>query len=123
MKLLKVLFFLFATTVSASAFAQAKTDTFAVSGECKMCKKKIENAAKAAGATFANWDVNSKIITVKYNSESSNAAKIQQSIANAGYYTPGVKASEEAYNGLDDCCKYERTLKATGTDSTSNHQH
>jgi periplasmic mercuric ion binding protein len=118
MKLLNVVFVLFASTVSISAFAQAKTDSFAVSGECKMCKKKIETAAKAAGATYANWDVTSKVITIKYNSESSNAAKIQQGIATAGYDTPTVKASEAAYNGLDDCCKYERTQKAAAADST-----
>jgi periplasmic mercuric ion binding protein len=118
MKLLKILFFLFAITGSASVYAQAKTDTFAVSGECKMCKKKIETAAKAAGATYANWDVNSKIITVKYNSESSNAAKIQQGIARAGYDTPTIKASDAAYNSLEDCCKYERTTKAATADST-----
>jgi periplasmic mercuric ion binding protein len=121
MKLLKGLFFLFASTVSISTFAQAKTDSFAVSGECKMCKKKIETAAKAAGATYANWNVNSKVITIKYNSESSNAAKIQEGIAHAGYDTPTVKASEAAYNELEDCCKYERTLKAAAADSTKHH--
>lgn len=80
-----------------------------MSGECGTCKKKIEKAAKAAGASYAVWNVDSKVLTVKYNNSSSNAAKIQQSIANAGYDTPGYKATEEAYDKLDDCCKYERT--------------
>jgi copper chaperone CopZ len=103
-----------AILLTFSAVAQAKTDTFHVSGECNMCKKKIETAAKVAGATYASWNVDSKTLTVKYNSESANAAKIQQRIAEAGYDTPGAKASDSAYNNLDDCCKYDRgTSSAT----------
>lgn len=109
--MLKLLSLLVALFFSAAAVAQTKTDSIAVSGECKSCKKKIETAAKAAGATYANWNVDSKMLVVKYNSESSNAAKIQQRIADAGYDTPTAKASDAAYDGLDDCCKYDRTAK------------
>ena len=58
------------------SFAQEKKETFKVSGECGTCKKKIEKAAKTAGASYALWDVKSKVLTVKYNSTSTNAAKI-----------------------------------------------
>ena len=34
--------------------AQAKTETFKVSGNCGMCKTKIEKAAKDAGAKVAS---------------------------------------------------------------------
>jgi mercuric ion binding protein len=94
--------------VSAAAFAQVKKETFKVAGECGMCQKKIEGAAKKAGASFASWNTDSKILTVRYNSTSVNTAKIQKAIAAVGYDTPGYKASEEAYNSLHDCCKYER---------------
>lgn len=94
--------------LSFTAAAQTKTETIAVSGECGMCKKKIETAAKAAGAIYADWNVDSKKLTVKY-SESANAAKIQQGVAAAGYDTPAAKAPDSAYNKLHDCCKYERT--------------
>jgi len=105
-------FFLIAfvfTIISASAFAQTKKETFAVAGECKMCKKKIETAAKAAGATYAVWNVDSKKLTVQYNEANVNTAAIQQRIADAGYDTPLAKASDSAYNNLDDCCQYQRT--------------
>ncbi len=90
------------------ANAQEKSEAFKVSGNCGMCKSKIEKAAKGAGATFAAWDVETKQLTVKYSSTSASAAKIQQSIAKAGYDTPGAKATAEAYNNLHGCCKYER---------------
>lgn len=114
MKTLSILFLsFFSLLLSVGALAQTKTETFAVSGECKMCKKHIETAAKEAGATYAVWNVDSKKLTVKYNSESSNAAKIQQRIAGAGYDTPLARASDSAYNSLDDCCQYKRTAQTT----------
>jgi hypothetical protein len=108
MKTLSFLLLFFAFTFTAAA--QTKAETLKVSGVCGMCKKKIETAAKTAGASYAVWNVTSKELTVKY-SESSNAAKIQQAIADAGYDTPAAKASDSAYNNLHGCCKYERTTK------------
>ena len=90
------------------SFSQkTKTETFQVSGNCGMCEAKIEKAAKAAGATYADWNKDTKVITVKYNSTSSNLAKIQKSIADAGYDNVGVKTTTEAYDKLHDCCKYD----------------
>lgn len=109
MKTFKI--FLAATTcmaITVAGLAQVKTESFKVAGECGMCKKKIEKSAKEAGASYAAWDTKTRVLTVKYNSSSTNASKIQQSIANVGYDTPGFKASEEAYNKLDACCQYER---------------
>jgi periplasmic mercuric ion binding protein len=99
------------TTVS---FAQTKTEKFQVLGNCGMCKSKIEKAAKSAGAKEANWDSDNKTLTVKYKSTSTNKAKIQKKIAEAGYDNAGFKSTVEAYNKLHGCCKYDR---GTGTDA------
>ncbi len=95
------------------AAAQEKTDTLKVAGNCGMCKKKIETAAKSAGASYAQWNVDAKTLVVKYNSTSANAAKIQQSIAKAGYDTEAVKATDEAYKKLHSCCQYDRSAAAS----------
>jgi len=100
-----VIVFLLTTTFS---FAQTKTEKFKVAGECGMCKKKIEKAAKSAGATYAVWSTDSKMLTVKYAGASTDKAKIEAAIADAGYDTPDVKATEDAYKSLDECCQYER---------------
>ena len=114
-----ILSFIFISIASFS-FAQTKTETLKVAGECGSCKKKIESAAKKAGASYAVWDVDSKELTIKYSSTSSNSAKIQKAIAAVGYDTPDFKATDEAYNKLDGCCQYERTAaNANKTDSTS----
>lgn len=99
-------------SLSTVGFAQTKTEKIKVSGECGSCKKKIESAAKKAGASYAVWNVDSKVLTIKYNSSSSNTASIEKAIAAVGYDTPDYKASDDSYNQLDDCCKYERTATA-----------
>jgi len=109
MKALRILsigsFFMAAAMVSV---AQSKTETFKVSGNCGMCKSKIEKAAKEAGAKTADWNVETKDLTVTYKTSSTNTAKIQQKIAAVGYDNAGVKATTESYKKLHGCCQYDR---------------
>jgi hypothetical protein len=98
--------------ISFSAFAQkAKTENIKVWGNCGMCKKTIETAAKGAGATEANWNTETKVLAVSYTG-SSNNQKIQKAIAAAGYDTQDFTAPNEAYNNLHECCKYDRKSAA-----------
>jgi mercuric ion binding protein len=115
MKTLKIfsLIFLFMAFVFVSFGQQTKTETIPVSGNCGMCKTTIEKAAKKAGATSADWNVDSKNLTVKYNSSTTNAAKIQQSIATVGYDTRDFKATDGSYNKLHACCQYARDMAKT----------
>jgi periplasmic mercuric ion binding protein len=99
--------------ITSISFAQTKTETFKVSGNCGMCKSTIEKAAKAAGATSASWDEETKDLTVKYSSSSTNAAKIQKKIAAVGYDNVSFKATVEAYKKLPACCQYERAEATT----------
>jgi hypothetical protein len=108
MKTLKSFFFVLFISIASVGFAQTKTEKIKVAGECGMCKKKIEKAAKESGATYAEWNTDNKFLTVKYASNSTNKAKIEQAVAGVGYDTPSVKATDEAYANLHECCKYER---------------
>ena len=109
MKTIKIFSILLVSCLSISAFAQkTKTETIKVSGNCGMCKTKIEKAAKSAGASYAIWSEDSKELTVKYNSTSTNTAKIEQAVAGTGYDTQNIKATDATYNSLHACCKYER---------------
>ena len=113
MRTLKTFFFSFLfIAIATVAVAQTKTEKIAVSGECGMCKTKIEKAAKEAGASYAAWDVDTKFLTVKYTGTSTNTAKIEKAIAAVGYDTKNVKATDESYNSLHGCCKYERSTSA-----------
>lgn len=108
MKTHKLIILFILSVIAVTGFAQTKTTAFKVAGECSMCKKKIEKAAKDAGATFAVWNVNSKLLSAKYSSAATDKSKIEEAIAAAGYDTPDVKATDEAYKALDECCQYER---------------
>ena len=113
-----LLFSIFAVNFS---FAQTsvKNETIKVSGNCGMCKNKIEKAAKVAGATYANWNEETKILNVSYNTSKSNAEKIQKSIAASGYDTQNFKADDKAYNKLMSCCKYDRNTAFISTSGKS----
>lgn len=109
MKSIKLFFASLMMFAFTQVMAQEKTESIQVNGECGMCKKKIETAAKSAGASYAAWSSDSKVLSVKYDATASNKTKIEQAVAKAGYDTENVKATDEAYNKLDGCCKYERT--------------
>ena len=96
-----------------TASAQTKTESFKVSGNCGMCKTKIEKAAKEAGAKSADWNAEKQELTVTFKSSSTNAAKIQENIAKVGYDNAGAKATTEAYDKLHGCCKSVRSASAT----------
>lgn len=95
-------------TCSVSLFAQKTTENIKVQGNCGMCKKKIEKAAKIPGVESAVWDKKTKELALTYDAGKTTSEKVQTSIANAGYDTEKVKASDEAYGKLDECCQYER---------------
>lgn len=91
---------------------QADTITFKVYGNCGMCKKTIEGAVrKMEGVKSANWDTDSKMLTVNYNTEKVNELDIHKQVAAAGYDTEKEKASDKDYNSLMGCCKYDRPAK------------
>jgi mercuric ion binding protein len=111
MKTLKSFSFL-AIFLSVTFFATAQdTKTIKVSGNCGMCKTRIEKAAKDAGAASADWSTETKMLTVQFNTAMISIAKIQQTIAEAGHDTEEFKATDKAYDKLPACCKYERAKK------------
>ena len=57
-----------------------KKETIKVAGNCESCKKRIETAAKTAGATTASWNEESGVLAVSYDSAKTSSAKIQQAI-------------------------------------------
>jgi copper chaperone CopZ len=103
-----LLFGLFSTTATIAQTSTIKKETIKVWGNCGSCKKKIEKAAKTAGASAASWNEETQELKVSYNSNRSSSEKIQQSIANAGYDTQDFKGDDNAYKKLDACCKYPR---------------
>ena len=105
---------LFSILFSNFSFAQtaAKKETIKVWGNCSMCKKTIEKAAKSAGATAASWNEETKDLKVSYTSKRTSGAAIQQAIAKSGYDTQDFTADNMAYDRLHACCQYDRKESA-----------
>lgn len=94
---------------SLTLFAGNKTEKFKVEGNCGMCETRIENAAKAVeGVASADWDQKTRMIKVKFDKEITDITAVQKAIAKAGHDTGKFTASDEVYDKLPGCCKYER---------------
>lgn len=105
----------------ATKAQDSKTDTFKVWGNCSMCKKTIEKAAKKEGVEKAEWNEETKSFTVVYNPTKISNEKVQKAIAAAGYDTEKFSGDDKAYEKLPGCCHYERKNKDDKT--PTNHQH
>jgi periplasmic mercuric ion binding protein len=90
----------------SSKKAVTKTETLQVSGKCGMCKTRIEKTAKAEGASKAEWDQQTKILTVTFDPSKTNLEQIGKKIAAVGHDNPVAKADDKVYDALPGCCKY-----------------
>ena len=80
---------------------------FTVSGNCEMCKARIEKAALSVkGVIKAIWTVKTKILKVDYNEDLENPDSVYKAIADAGHDTKKYKADNSIYDALPSCCKY-----------------
>ncbi len=91
-------------------FAETKTEKIKVSGNCGMCETRIEKAALAVpGVTKADWNKETKDLTVTFDATKASADKIAAAEAKVGHDTPKFKADAKTYDALPGCCKYDRT--------------
>ena len=82
--------------------------SFGVKGNCGMCKKTIETAAKSLdGVINAEWDVNTKQVSLVYDSQIVDLMSIHKVIADSGYGTELVENNTDSYENLPLCCKYD----------------
>ena len=91
-----------------SKMVSIKTETLKVSGNCDLCKARIEKAAKLDGVSKAEWDAKSNILSVTFDPAITNMDQIIKKIAAVGHDNGKVKANDKAYNALPGCCKYIR---------------
>jgi copper chaperone CopZ len=86
-----------------------KTESIKVSGNCSMCKDRIEKAAKDEGASKAEWDAKSKIVTVTFDQSKTSVDALSKKFAAVGHDTEKYRAADDVYAKLPGCCHYERT--------------
>lgn len=80
-----------------------------VRGNCDMCKKRIEKAALGVkGVKSAEWHADDETLHVIIDENKTSTTTISQAIAKVGHDTGEVRATDEDYANLHNCCVYER---------------
>lgn len=93
-------------TQSLSAQNKTVTDTLSVSGNCGQCKTRIDDASYIKGVKHAEWDKNTKLLTVVFNSSKTDINKIAAAVAKCGHDNRIQLATDKDYNKLPECCAY-----------------
>ena len=99
--------------IGVSTQAQKKNKnakiTFEVNGICEMCKDRIEKAVlKTKGVKFCSWSIETHQLSIIMDERKVDELTIHKNVAAVGHDTKKVKATDEAYNNLHSCCKYDR---------------
>ncbi len=107
-----VLLFAFTFTFKSNIFSEEidnlKKVEIKTSAVCEHCKETIEGALqKVSDVKTSNLDVDSKIVTVEYDSQKTNIDEIKKAISKAGYDADDVKKDSRAYKRLRKCCKVD----------------
>jgi Cu(I)/Ag(I) efflux system membrane fusion protein len=94
-------------TQSRTRSTNLSEQQFKVSGNCEMCKERIETAAKSvAGVASAEWNSETKLLHVNFDGDKANIDNIQKAIAKSGHDTEKYKAPDDVYKALPECCLY-----------------
>lgn len=101
----KLMIFIGLVAMAASVQAKSVVKEFKVYGQCGDCKNRIEKTLDLPGISFATWDVESKVLTVRYNDKKYSEDEIHNLIGSLGYATDKVKADKTAESNLPGCCQ------------------
>lgn len=86
----------------------AKYD-IAVSGNCEMCKKRIEKAALSVkGVKSATWHADHQDLHLILDETKCTVQQVHEAVAKVGHDTDEIRAKDEDYEKLHICCTYER---------------
>ena len=109
---------LFSFSSCNAQLKNAKTERVKIYGNCEMCETTIEAAGNLKKIAEVDWNKDSKMATLTYDSTETNQDEILKRIALAGYDSDKFLAPDDVYNQLAGCCQYERANK-TAIDSTA----
>ncbi len=111
-KILNLTIALFLMASFSALGQETKTEKIKVFGSCGMCENRIEKTVSdIEGVTSADWNKETKMLEVSFDSEKVKIEDIHKTVAKVGHDTEKEKASDEVYNALAGCCQYERESK------------
>lgn len=102
---------LFSFSSCNAQIKNAKTESLKIFGNCEMCEKTIETAGNAKKVARVDWNKDTKMATITYDSTKTNQEEILKRIALSGYDSDQFLAPDDVYAKLPECCQYVRTNK------------
>ena len=79
---------------------------FFIRGNCGMCKERIDKTIMSiGGVSKADWNVDTKMMTVDYDSTKVKVIDIEKAVAKTGHGTKSVAMDSTANANLPDCCQ------------------
>lgn len=114
MKTIKVIMLVLNVLLFTACNAQIKnqkTETVKVYGNCDMCKSTIEKEGKKKKEAKVEWNEDTKMATISYDSLKTTSSEILKRIALSGYDNELFIAPDDAYANLPNCCQYERKVQ------------
>lgn len=97
--------------VGNAQIKNSKTETVKIYGNCGMCESTIEKAGNLKKIAKVDWNKDTKMATITYNTTKTNQDEILKRIALAGYDSDKFLAPDDVYAKLPECCQYERVNK------------
>lgn len=102
---------LLSLTVCNAQIKNSVTEKVKVSGNCGMCKIKIEKAGSLKNTAKVDWDADTQMATLTYDAAKTNQDEILKRIALSGYDSEKFLAPDNTYSKLPGCCQYDRVAK------------
>ena len=85
---------------------KSETVQIKTSAECGNCKDRIEGKLNyTKGIVFAELDVPSKVLTVKYKKKKINLDQVRKLVSEIGYDADDIKAVAQKQKALPKCCQ------------------
>jgi copper chaperone CopZ len=113
-KIMVALTLLLSFAVSTAQIKNAQTTTVKIYGNCGMCEKTIETTGSIKKVATVDWNKDTKMATLTYDSKKTNQDEILKRIALAGYDSDAFLAPDDVYANLHGCCQYDREAKVAG---------
>ena len=96
--------------ITSMSFGQTtekwQTVIIQTSAECGDCKTRIEEGLNyTKGVKFAELDMETKRVTVKFNQDKISLEEIKKTLNKIGYHADDFKATIEQIRQLPSCCQ------------------
>ena len=115
-------------TVCNAQLKNLTIETIKIHGNCGMCESTIEKAGNIKNESSVDWNKETKMATISFDSLKTSKEEILKRIALAGYDSDILLAPGDTYSSLPSCCQYERAEQSAvkteePTMNTTSHEY